>query len=1083
VSACELTEMYSPAAIDIAPATSFGRIIVISSIALELLLIPQETNRLLELISNQSAWARSTFLQEAKSSSRYVIVVGDLMSGSPKAFFNECFAKDHGDSVVQSAVILTEGRPSGSIQNLLVDPVMRHAITYLDGSVFSGKDLDRAVVVSANAAFVLCDKFGYDAYAIDSLTILNALALKRHAIAVDGRNMQVFVQLIRQESKALFSSAMASVANHRRARPPKNADCTTGDADVAVCIEEIKYNLFAKSAICPGIAALIFNLVRSSAGGNGDESRDGDEATYVVESERAENSFAGDGEGGVRICHTMPSGNVNAPHSVRSREAVSVAATPRQDCASSHNVRAQENVESLGSPQAAHDYTARSLREPEQSGRAPPPNVPTMTSWLCEYQTGCGYEIYRVKLPTALAGRPYLDVVSRAFSSLGILLFALEVIVRDSARVQQRVLLNPGRFKLLGVPAENWGFVIAEDKASAERLESFVFEAQDAGALVPDARAQKASCTRETPHGSAVTPATASPAPPLPRETNHAARVAGSSKIPAARPLYRLRNYYTGDDVEGALRSRVLTQHVLVCCADFFDNLDIFLRPLRAPHLAEHLTVIFLSVAAPSSRAWAQLRAYSNVYHIMGSPFQMRDLVRAGVEHAASVTLFSLGADSGSHGPASGSGGDYGSGLDGRSAVRATRSNGDANASDALYICMYRMIRSLNLTVDIICELRSEASIQYLSDSGAVDCPFDSEAFAAGSVFAPAMIDILLAQAFYNHDLVNILMHLIAGANAQHPARLPAASGASTEVAGALADAPDSNIFLVTAPSATVNMTYPDALQHLVQTKDWLALGLRRRCVGSGYGASLNSALSVAGVTAEAADGSGANLLVSEKKKPGLAKTLFNSMRNIFVGAAAAPASSSRVAGGDEAPASGHYVVCNPGSRTLIRSSDRFFVLAQVDPLSTLPDDCIDSCVGDESSDGPDDGDGDGGDSDESLVQPHHAPFPSRHPRHTRLSADHIVDSEIGAASTLRHRNAASSSTPVSSTHTLTRQVSMETTASTVFGGDASGAPPSISYRPESRASDDFTERRRESSISEWGSSVLPLAANTGESQ
>lgn len=85
------------------PDIAAGRISVMVAVLLELLLIPQQTNRLVELLAQRSEWVRSSF--NATPSSSHIIVAGAVdtgsdgdtgRSGSVTAFFREYFDEDHG---------------------------------------------------------------------------------------------------------------------------------------------------------------------------------------------------------------------------------------------------------------------------------------------------------------------------------------------------------------------------------------------------------------------------------------------------------------------------------------------------------------------------------------------------------------------------------------------------------------------------------------------------------------------------------------------------------------------------------------------------------------------------------------------------------------------------------------------------------------------------------------------------------------------------------------------------------------------------------------------------------------------------
>ena len=86
-------------------------------------------------------------------------------------------------------------------------------MTYLDGNLMDSKDLERASARTANAIFVLANKFSANPSEEDASTILRALAIKRYIFQNTGRDILTCVQLIRPESKKLFLSSTSQVSN------------------------------------------------------------------------------------------------------------------------------------------------------------------------------------------------------------------------------------------------------------------------------------------------------------------------------------------------------------------------------------------------------------------------------------------------------------------------------------------------------------------------------------------------------------------------------------------------------------------------------------------------------------------------------------------------------------------------------------------------------------------------------------------------------------------------------------------------------------------------------------------------------
>ena len=65
---------------DIAPVTTLGRLIVMVAVLVELLVIPQQTNKLVELLARRSEWVRSSFTPMPNND--HIVVVGSVSEGS-----------------------------------------------------------------------------------------------------------------------------------------------------------------------------------------------------------------------------------------------------------------------------------------------------------------------------------------------------------------------------------------------------------------------------------------------------------------------------------------------------------------------------------------------------------------------------------------------------------------------------------------------------------------------------------------------------------------------------------------------------------------------------------------------------------------------------------------------------------------------------------------------------------------------------------------------------------------------------------------------------------------------------------------
>jgi len=66
-------------------------------------------------------------------------------------------------------------------------------------------------------------------------------------------------------------------------------------------------------------------------------------------------------------------------------------------------------------------------------------------------------------------------------------------------------------------------------------------------------------------------------------------------------------------------------------------GLKYFMRPLRA--MKEKFVLVFLSEQPPQFRFWEEESELKSIYYIQGSPLDLTDLQRAGVERASRVII------------------------------------------------------------------------------------------------------------------------------------------------------------------------------------------------------------------------------------------------------------------------------------------------------------------------------------------------------------------------------------------------------------------------------------------------------------
>eukprot|EP00753_Platysulcus_tardus_P010161 PLAT2507.8.p1 GENE.PLAT2507.8~~PLAT2507.8.p1 ORF type:complete len:901 (-),score=516.17 PLAT2507.8:399-2939(-) len=192
-----------------------------------------------------------------------------------------------------------------------------------------------------------------------------------------------------------------------------------------------------------------------------------------------------------------------------------------------------------------------------------------------------------------------------------------------------------------------------------------------------------------------------------------------------------------------------LEEHILLCGS--VANLYYFILPLRDIR-QEAQPIVILHDKPLNSSVWEKIRVFPNVFIVLGSPLAHNDLLRAGAHTAARAVILAR-----SYGPSSGdeSGGS-------RGATRDTLVDADT-------VFSFQGIKALNPAVQVVAEVVNHSNTSYLdpSDRGLASSDdsyyYTAPSFASGSVYTSSVLDIVMAQAFYNPQVLTLIRLIVAG--------------------------------------------------------------------------------------------------------------------------------------------------------------------------------------------------------------------------------------------------------------------------------------------------------------------------------
>jgi hypothetical protein len=154
---------------------------------------------------------------------------------SLEAFLLEFFHPEHG-AHDRTVVVLSEDALRPDVSELLRLPRWEQRVMYLQGSSMREHDLRRTSIESAAAVFVATRKASSDAADADGEVVLRVLSVRACA-----RSVPMYVQL-RRSAAAFYIQEQA---------------------DHIMPLDRIKYAALAQACICPGLIALLSNMIRT----------------------------------------------------------------------------------------------------------------------------------------------------------------------------------------------------------------------------------------------------------------------------------------------------------------------------------------------------------------------------------------------------------------------------------------------------------------------------------------------------------------------------------------------------------------------------------------------------------------------------------------------------------------------------------------------------------------------------------------------------------------------------------------------------------------------------------------------------
>ena len=762
---------------DISPESNFAKLYITSLVLLFLYYIPKSTNKLIRLMSMKSVYATDRYKPIPQC--RHVVVTGDLAS-LDEDFFRELFHVDHGDNQIE-AVVLGEGNPNQELEGMLKSQKYGFALTYLDGSCLSQRDLQRACCASAHACFVLANKFCSDSDEMDASTILRALSIKRYVKQQTDEDLMVCVQLMRPENKMHYA-ACGQIAEHEL----NHAD------DQVVCIDEIKMTLLAKTCLCPGMTALVCNLITSDEDVSDDvlsdetpkwfeEYRHG--CGYEIYRTKISPVFSGLPFSTVShlvynvvgsLLFALEIGSATRPRIILNPGGMKI---PDVDEYNIHGFciaqdKAAAEVLSSDSLEAAvHDFSEGNVsRKSSVKGKMPRRK---QTARVIPLSSNAGVESH-----------PSFRPVSQELA---------ERITEAREKAKKGASGHSG--SLLRKVASRSNFLSLDLVGGVEHTEEH-------HETIPKPHAGKRHRRKSTSAWTSLLPSA--------NKERRRSTVRTLSSVLKRNASFGFRKYFLSEgeykldevtiDTSISKEAPAIKGHVVITGS--VTNLQYFVRTLRSRHLGHFEPIVILNPEPIPPAVWTKVSKFPHIFFVKGSPLEQIDLERAGIDVASAAVILAKS--------------------------RTREELIMQSLADAETIFAYQGIKRMNPDIKIITELVENSNIDFLNSD--IE-GFDSETttalhFAAGSVYTSSMLDTLICQSYYNPQITNVLGQLVAGSD---PRLIEEWNNSMSDHLDKIGKIEESHLFQIPVPQAFFRKTYGELFAFLLNMEEKvLPIGLFR---------------------------------------------------------------------------------------------------------------------------------------------------------------------------------------------------------------------------------------------------------------
>lgn len=781
---------------DIYPFTSFGKLVIISLVILIIVLIPYQTNDLIQIMRAQSEYAKYTY--KASKDIPHIILTGDISIDSLRSFCKELFHPDHG-AQYRHAVIVSTQLPSREMEIFLNEKTNKNFIFYLQGNPLQEKDLLRADAHKAKACIIFNNKNSNDPYSGDHQSLFLGIFIKKfvynynlelargannisEVLAYSNPSFHLCMQLNKPESSRHYFNTLQQMYRKRMKQ------------DQLIVIESIKMNLLSKSCLTPGIMALITNLVMSSGDLN-----DSNEAEWLKEYsegrgheiyriqlqayykdmnflEIVENVynqaqaivFALEVEvSGVSIVKLNPTNNMKLCDMI----------TKAKDINSTDKTK--ESRGGMGKDNNSINSEIISYTKNKTPGPNPMENKVRIFAYLI-----CSDKSVADEISNKEKDKPEPIKSSQAEQTnkvIGNLIGGLPELIQNSLNPHHiSSSFHPAKGDTQNVSGVGGGFSDSDSDNEVEMDKEDIIQFGSTGL----------SFNKNDYHFN-------------------------------YNPEHFLKNNI--EIMHHSIKDREdITNHIIIC--GLHPALVHFILPLRAKYLQED-ALKWIVILAPNlpQHLFDTFTKFNRIIFIQGSPLLPENLFRANILNADKAVILSSGESKMI-----------------KSLLQKNNKNqaySEEEMLDAETIFIYKAIKKCNKNIQIMTELICTRNIEYLLNTSNLQQLFHKQdespqyeftpLYASGEVFTPSIIDSITCQSYYNPHIVTIIELILGGEKAL-----------TTKKSKKLDDffkLGGSNLYLVKIPDTYVNESFGEFFYFLIHHHHSIGIALYRKNIIEGY--------------------------------------------------------------------------------------------------------------------------------------------------------------------------------------------------------------------------------------------------------